>query len=69
MEAGGQKAQDERVKTLWRTLDANGEDRLDLNGLKKGLRRMDHRMSSIERIISFANFFKHSRTQTSYYKI
>ncbi|KAK2759171.1 hypothetical protein FQN54_003271 [Arachnomyces sp. PD_36] len=37
---------DHRVKTLWGTLDARREGQIDLNGLKKGLKKMDHRECS-----------------------
>jgi solute carrier family 25 phosphate transporter 23/24/25/41 len=37
-------AQDARVEELWRTLDTSGRGFLDLKGLKKGLKKMDHRM-------------------------
>lgn len=34
---------DQRVAKLWETLDAQKEGQIDLNGLKKGLKRIDHR--------------------------
>lgn len=34
---------DQRVKNLWATLDARHEGQIDINGLKKGLKKMDHR--------------------------
>jgi solute carrier family 25 phosphate transporter 23/24/25/41 len=37
-------AQDARVEELWRRLDGTARGYLDLAGLKKGLRKMDHRM-------------------------
>jgi solute carrier family 25 phosphate transporter 23/24/25/41 len=36
-------AQDARVEELWRRLGGDGKGYLDLAGLKKGLRKMDHR--------------------------
>lgn len=33
----------QRVAKLWETLDARKEGRLDLNGLRKGLKKIDHR--------------------------
>jgi hypothetical protein len=36
-------AQDARVEELWRRLGGDGKGYLDLPGLKKGLRKMDHR--------------------------
>lgn len=32
-----------RVAKLWETLDAREDGNLDLNGLKKGLKKIDHR--------------------------
>lgn len=43
MDRDDQKAQNERVEKLWQTLDAGKEGRLNLQGLKKGLGKMDHR--------------------------
>lgn len=34
---------DERVAKLWDTLDTRQEGHIDLNGLKKGLKKIDHR--------------------------
>jgi solute carrier family 25 phosphate transporter 23/24/25/41 len=34
---------DERVARLWGTLDTRKEGHIDLNGLKKGLKKIDHR--------------------------
>jgi solute carrier family 25 phosphate transporter 23/24/25/41 len=38
--------QDARVDALWATLDTRKKGHLDLAGLKKGLRKLDHRMLS-----------------------
>ena len=35
--------QDGRVEELWKVLDTGKEGRLSLDGLKKGLQKMDHR--------------------------
>ncbi len=43
MEGDDRKAQDEHVEKLWRTLDTRKEGQLSLNGLKSGLKRLDHR--------------------------
>jgi len=43
MEPGPHNAQDARVEKLWQTLDTRKEGQLDFNGLKKGLKKMDHR--------------------------
>jgi len=45
MDGESQNAQDARVEQLWRALDTRKEGQLDLNGLKRGLRKMDHRES------------------------
>jgi solute carrier family 25 (mitochondrial phosphate transporter), member 23/24/25/41 len=37
-------AQDARVEELWGTLDTTSRGYLDLKGLKKGLKKLDHRM-------------------------
>jgi solute carrier family 25 phosphate transporter 23/24/25/41 len=34
---------DARVEELWATLDSRKKGHLDLPGLKKGLRKLDHR--------------------------
>lgn len=34
---------DERVAKLWETLDTRKEGHIDLTGLKKGLKKIDHR--------------------------
>lgn len=38
-----QNQRDKRVEELWRKLDPAGHGELDLKGLQKGLRRIDHR--------------------------
>lgn len=44
MEPEPPTARDARVEELWQTLDTRKEGALDLSGLKKGLKKMDHRM-------------------------
>lgn len=34
---------DKRVDKLWETLDTRKEGHIDLTGLKKGLKKIDHR--------------------------
>lgn len=46
------KAQDARVDTLWATLDTRKQGKLDLAGLKKGLRKLDHRTDTPRRRIA-----------------
>ncbi len=43
MERDSQEARDARVRALWDTLDTRKEGFLDLAGLKRGLKRLDHR--------------------------
>jgi solute carrier family 25 phosphate transporter 23/24/25/41 len=43
METESQTSRDARVQRLWHILDTRREGQLDLNGLKKGLKKMDHR--------------------------
>lgn len=57
MEADQQKAQDTRVEQLWRTLDTQKEGRLDVKGLKRGLRKIDHRKVPAGRDLVCANPF------------
>lgn len=38
-----QNQRDNRVEDLWKKLDPHGTGELDLKGLQKGLRRIDHR--------------------------
>ena len=50
MDDDRQKALDRRAKQLWNTLDTRGEGQLDVSGLKNGLKKMNHRMSSVTRL-------------------
>lgn len=45
MDPEDQSARNARVDKLWQTLDTQNEGQLDINGLKKGLSKMDHRKS------------------------
>lgn len=38
-----QNSRDKRVEELWRKLDPQATGELDLKGLQKGLRKIDHR--------------------------
>jgi solute carrier family 25 phosphate transporter 23/24/25/41 len=38
-----QHERDQRINKLWETLDARREGQIDFKGLKKGLRKIDHR--------------------------
>jgi solute carrier family 25 phosphate transporter 23/24/25/41 len=38
-----QNQRDKRIEELWRTLGPNKKGELDMKGLQKGLRKIDHR--------------------------
>lgn len=38
-----QNSRDARIEKLWKKLDPQSKGELDINGLKKGLTRIDHR--------------------------
>ncbi|KAJ5690509.1 hypothetical protein N7462_004901 [Penicillium macrosclerotiorum] len=42
---------DERVARLWDTLDTRKEGHLDLNGLKKGLKKIDHPLKNADEML------------------
>ncbi|KAI9836398.1 MAG: hypothetical protein M1819_001428 [Sarea resinae] len=42
---------DARVEALWRTLDTQKEGHLDLNGLKRGLKKMDHPLKNADHML------------------
>ncbi|KAJ5740305.1 hypothetical protein N7493_000177 [Penicillium malachiteum] len=42
---------DERVARLWETLDARKEGHIDLNGLKKGLKKIDHPLKNADALV------------------
>ena len=44
MDGEDRTVQDARAYKLWKTLDTRNEGRLDLNGLKRGMSRINHRM-------------------------
>lgn len=43
MDTESADAQDARVDALWATLDTRKRGKVDMAGLKKGLRKLDHR--------------------------
>lgn len=45
-ERESQKARDERLLLLFKNLDTRNEGHLDLEGLRRGLKRINHRMST-----------------------
>ncbi|KAL8722133.1 MAG: hypothetical protein Q9225_001326 [Loekoesia sp. 1 TL-2023] len=48
MDINDQQAQDARVEKLWQTLDTQKEGRLDVKGLKKGLKKIDHPLKNAD---------------------
>lgn len=45
MDGESQDERAQRIEGLWRKLDTRQEGQLDLTGLQKGLRKIDHRMT------------------------
>jgi hypothetical protein len=43
-----QEHREKRIAQLWSTLDIAGRGELDFNGLRKGLKKIDHRRNSSE---------------------
>lgn len=56
MDGEDQTAQDARVNKLWKALDTGNEGRLNLNGLKKGLSNINHRLYRHQLLGSFLTF-------------
>lgn len=46
-----QNQRDRRVEELWRKLDPQGTGELDVKGLQKGLRRIDHRQPDLNKAL------------------
>lgn len=46
-----QNQRDGRVEELWRKLDPQGTGELDVKGLQKGLRRIDHRQLDLNKLL------------------
>ncbi|KAL8732494.1 MAG: hypothetical protein Q9166_002708 [cf. Caloplaca sp. 2 TL-2023] len=51
MELSDQTAQDARVRKLWQTLDTQRKGHLDVKGLKKGLRNIDHPLKNADEML------------------
>ncbi|KAK3943581.1 hypothetical protein QBC46DRAFT_35434 [Diplogelasinospora grovesii] len=51
MELESQNQRDKRVEELWRKLDPQGHGELDLKGLQKGLRRIDHPLKNADEML------------------
>ncbi|KAK8240189.1 calcium dependent mitochondrial carrier protein-like protein [Phyllosticta capitalensis] len=49
--AGAQQAQDARVQALWEQLDTKRQGQLDLNALKRGLRKIDHPLKNADDLL------------------
>lgn len=43
---------DARVEELWSTLDLRKQGQLDLAGLKKGLRKLDHPLKNADELLN-----------------
>lgn len=43
MDLESQNSKDARVEKLWRKLDTENKGELDINGLRRGLRKINHR--------------------------
>ncbi|KAF2401466.1 calcium dependent mitochondrial carrier protein [Trichodelitschia bisporula] len=51
MQRESTNAQDARVEELWSKLNATGKGHLDLEGLKEGLKRMDHPLKNADTLL------------------
>ncbi|KAI9787167.1 MAG: hypothetical protein M1839_003402 [Geoglossum umbratile] len=51
MESESQKSRDSRIERLWRILDTRKEGELDLNALKKGLKKLDHPLKNADPLL------------------
>ncbi|KAL8664915.1 MAG: hypothetical protein Q9202_002624 [Teloschistes flavicans] len=51
MDLDDQKAQDARVEKLWQTLDTQKQGHLDVNGLKKGLKKINHPLQNADEML------------------
>lgn len=46
-----QEHRDERILNLWKTLDASEDGHLDIHGLKKGLKKIDHPLKNADDLL------------------
>ncbi|KAL9105290.1 MAG: hypothetical protein Q9227_009505 [Pyrenula ochraceoflavens] len=51
MDGESQNARDTRIESLWRTLDTKKEGQIDINGLRKGLKKMDHPLKNADALL------------------
>jgi solute carrier family 25 (mitochondrial phosphate transporter), member 23/24/25/41 len=42
---------DKRIEELWRTLDTSGRGEIDINGLRKGLKKIDHPLKNADDLL------------------
>lgn len=45
------EARDKRIQALWKTLDTRSQGQLDLDGLKKGLKKLDHPLKNADTLL------------------
>lgn len=46
-----QNSRDARVEELWKKLDPQGKGELDINGLQRGLRKIDHPLKNAKALL------------------
>lgn len=46
-----QNSRDERVETLWRKLDPQRKGQIDLSGLQRGLKKIDHPLKNAHNML------------------
>ena len=49
MDGESEAARESRILSLWKKLDTNDQGTLDVEGLKKGLKKIDHRTHPLKR--------------------
>lgn len=65
-ERESQKARDERLLLLFKNLDTRNEGHLDLEGLRRGLKRINHRMSKPHILSHFPEISQPNRVVREY---
>jgi solute carrier family 25 (mitochondrial phosphate transporter), member 23/24/25/41 len=51
MNGESQEAREKRIKDLWRKLDTSSSGQIDLGGLKKGLKKIDHPLKNADDLL------------------
>ena len=51
MDGETREARDTRIQALWKTLDTRSQGQLDLDGLKKGLKKLDHPLKNADALL------------------